>query len=345
MHYSGIKVVWRLLLIETVLLIASGIGSAFLTDIIGEYPAMAIGQLHMIIPILIGMIYIKRNHGYASVPVNLGIRGFEPGLVFIIIFLPAATTGYITLLLNPVLYGLTKIFGDASSVTAPETVSELMWMFLCLCIIAPVFEELLFRGVFMKILDPYGSGIAIFISALAFAIAHFSPVSLVVILIMGILMALLRIYSDSIVPCIIFHSLYNFQSVIMLILEKDLEQLVVPILIINIVLAILFPILMFILYKVFGKGKWYKGTAKNFKGGKISLGIIIAVFMIFSADAMLKTNPQIVGGLRMMFGQREMEEHENIDSYEDDFFDDRYYFPGEGEEYTPEEFFEYFFGS
>ena len=352
MHYSGMKVVWRLLLIETVLLIATGIGSALLIDTIGEYPAIAVGQLHMIIPILIGILYIKRTHVYASIPVNLGIRGFEPGLVFIIILLPAAATGYITLLLSPILYGLTNVFGEASAVTAPETVNELMWMFLSLCIIAPVFEELLFRGVFMKILDPYGSGIAIFISALAFAIAHFSPVSFLVVLIMGILMALLKIYSDSILPCIIFHSLYNFQSVITLVIEKDLEQHAFPILLINIGLAVLFPILLIILFKVFGKGKWYRGTAKNFKGGRISLVITLIIFALFSAEALLRTHPQIVDSLQTLFGQYETEEYEYIIPYEDDYGEDffgdgYYYYPEEDEqyEYIPDEFFEYFFGS
>jgi len=81
---------------------------------------------------------------------------------------------------------------------------------LALVVVAPMTEELLFRGLIMRgFLSRYAVGKAIFASAILFGIFHLNPWQFVHTTIIGILLAWWFVRTKSLVPCILGHALNN----------------------------------------------------------------------------------------------------------------------------------------
>lgn len=85
---------------------------------------------------------------------------------------------------------------------------------VCVGILGPVLEELLFRGAITKVLlEEYSPKKAILISGLVFGIFHINPVQVVGATLIGFLLAWIYYRTRSLVPCILIHILNNSLSV------------------------------------------------------------------------------------------------------------------------------------
>lgn len=81
---------------------------------------------------------------------------------------------------------------------------------VAVCLLAPVLEEMLFRGVILRsFLSQYTRGQAILGSALLFGLAHMNLYQFVVGLLAGALLGWLYERSRSLIPCIALHAAYN----------------------------------------------------------------------------------------------------------------------------------------
>lgn len=79
-----------------------------------------------------------------------------------------------------------------------------------MCILAPVLEEMLFRGIILRsFLLQYSRANAIFGSAVLFGLAHLNIYQFVVGLLVGIFLAWLYERARSLWPCILCHAAYN----------------------------------------------------------------------------------------------------------------------------------------
>src|SRR5690606_28853719 len=77
---------------------------------------------------------------------------------------------------------------------------------IALVVIAPVVEELLFRGVLLPgLARSYGERIGLVLSALFFGLLHGRPAEAVVAFAAGLVLGALRLRSRSILPCIALH--------------------------------------------------------------------------------------------------------------------------------------------
>ena len=77
-------------------------------------------------------------------------------------------------------------------------------------VLAPLFEETVFRGVLLPVLGrSFGRGWSVFASALVFAVAHLSIGELLPLLVLGLGLALLRLSSGRLLPCVVMHALWN----------------------------------------------------------------------------------------------------------------------------------------
>jgi membrane protease YdiL (CAAX protease family) len=76
-------------------------------------------------------------------------------------------------------------------------------------LVAPVIEELMFRGVGYGLLEPFGQAPAILISGIAFALVHGLVIGFAVIASFAIGLAYLRARTGSIYPCILLHAAFN----------------------------------------------------------------------------------------------------------------------------------------
>ena len=77
-------------------------------------------------------------------------------------------------------------------------------------VLAPLFEEVVFRGVLLPVLgNVLGRGWGVIISALVFAVAHLSIGELPPLLVLGLGLAMLRLSTGRLFPCVVMHSLWN----------------------------------------------------------------------------------------------------------------------------------------
>lgn len=81
------------------------------------------------------------------------------------------------------------------------------------CLIAPILEEIIFRGYILRLLRRFGNGFAILLSALLFGIYHFDLTQLLPAFAMGCLFGYLALSCNSIFPVIAIHTLNNVVAV------------------------------------------------------------------------------------------------------------------------------------
>jgi membrane protease YdiL (CAAX protease family) len=93
---------------------------------------------------------------------------------------------------------------------------------LAAVIVAPIFEEIFFRGfAFPGLCKAMPVGWAIVSSSLLFALAHADPGSFAVLFIIGLALAFLRWRTKSLWPCIFLHALNNGLGALLIILTMQ----------------------------------------------------------------------------------------------------------------------------
>jgi membrane protease YdiL (CAAX protease family) len=91
-----------------------------------------------------------------------------------------------------------------------------MGIVLAICVVAPVVEEMLFRGVVLRsFLAQYDRRQAIVGSALLFAVAHLNAYQFLAAGVLGLLLGLLYDRSRSLIPCVALHAVYNTGAVLL----------------------------------------------------------------------------------------------------------------------------------
>jgi len=86
--------------------------------------------------------------------------------------------------------------------------------FVAIAVVAPIVEELTYRGEGFGLLSAYGRWVAIVGTGLAFALGHGLLVGLPVLLVFGLGLAWLRERTDSVYPGIALHSIFNGAALI-----------------------------------------------------------------------------------------------------------------------------------
>lgn len=84
-------------------------------------------------------------------------------------------------------------------------------------------EEFTFRGVLLGTLRKYGDGFAILTTALLFGILHGNFVQIPFAFIVGMVLGFVVCYTNSMLPAIIIHFLNNFFSVVMTMVEGNMD--------------------------------------------------------------------------------------------------------------------------
>ncbi len=115
-----------------------------------------------------------------------------------------------------IIWGYGWLLGDAgfkaptNQFMSMDGWSDLLLIGIAIVILAPIVEELFFRGYLFKLLqEKLGDNPAMIITSLLFAAAHFNLFTFLPILIMGGLMGWARKRSGSILPSLILHMMNN----------------------------------------------------------------------------------------------------------------------------------------
>ncbi len=146
-----------------------------------------------------------------NVPFSSGVGRFRSSIVMALVSLPVVMgVSYfvLTAASEAGLPGSSELFSE------PKGPIDVSYLVLGIAIIAPLVEEVMFRGYLFSLLEKRaGTNPAIIVTAWLFAMFHFSFVTFIPIFFMGLWMGYLRKRSGSIVPSFIFHSANNLLAI------------------------------------------------------------------------------------------------------------------------------------
>lgn len=109
-----------------------------------------------------------------------------------------------------------KVFGIEPrpvDLSATESLPANLLMYFYACLLGPVLEELLYRGVLLQSMRKYNERFAIFLSAAIFGLMHQNYQQFILGFLIGIPLAVVTIKSGSIVPAIFTHIVVNTSGI------------------------------------------------------------------------------------------------------------------------------------
>lgn len=144
-----------------------------------------------------GLLYYRRVRGGRGRWARFSTRGLNPALLLWAFVMMCA----VGVVLEPLLALLPEL---------QINVGRGFWTILSLVLFAPVFEELICRGVVLGSLrSRYGVTIAWLVSSLFFGILHGQPVQVVNAFVVGLVLGYVYIATDSLWAAMILHALNN----------------------------------------------------------------------------------------------------------------------------------------
>lgn len=81
--------------------------------------------------------------------------------------------------------------------------------FLTVAVLAPIVEELIYRGLGYSLLAPYGPWLAIVVTGVLFGASHGLVVALPILAFFGLAVGWLRMKTESVYPSMILHAIFN----------------------------------------------------------------------------------------------------------------------------------------
>ena len=157
------------------------------------------------------IVYLRINS--LSVRRRLRIKRISKNTLFSIIII---SVGFIIIIdaLDRIVYALfgsPDFLGDLVEQLKIKSALNGILIILTTIIVAPLVEEMLFRGFLQKVLEESWEDItkAILVTSLFFALVHLNPYWIVQIYLLGMLLGYLSWRTNSIIPGIILHGLNN----------------------------------------------------------------------------------------------------------------------------------------
>jgi membrane protease YdiL (CAAX protease family) len=129
----------------------------------------------------------------------------------------------LSVLLEPVLHP-GREQGVTPDVWRPDHAAQYVANGLVICIVAPIVEELTFRGLGFSLLVRFGKWTAIILVGIAFGLAHGLVEAFPFLAALGAGLAYLRSRVDSVYPGMIIHGLFNATALIVAVSGKPQQE-------------------------------------------------------------------------------------------------------------------------
>lgn len=114
----------------------------------------------------------------------------------------------------------------AESMITPSAANPL-WLdiliYFYICLLGPILEELIFRGVLLEGLRKYGNWFGIIMSSVLFGLMHQNFMQCIPAICMGIVWGCMAVKTNSIIPSIIVHILNNSLASLLLIMMENVD--------------------------------------------------------------------------------------------------------------------------
>lgn len=98
--------------------------------------------------------------------------------------------------------------------------SQRAGLFVLMVAVAPVFEELLFRGLLFETVEPVGIPLALLVTAVVFALSHFDRRGFVGLFASGLIFATLRAMTGGLATPLVAHALANGFGFVMFLIQS-----------------------------------------------------------------------------------------------------------------------------
>lgn len=201
------KVVWYVLLFIVIQYVALALVYVGNILINGKDATLGTPQM-LLVQGIFAVICVALFLGFRWTPVSVHYWNTRPFSVIFWCIIAAVGTIAPSLWLQSVLDFLPDFAGE-------ELLDFIQhrWGYLVVCILAPLAEEVIFRGAVLRTMLEHWEGskrwTAIIISALLFGIAHMNPAQIPHAFLMGVLLGWLYERSRSLIPCVVLHCANN----------------------------------------------------------------------------------------------------------------------------------------
>jgi len=153
---------------------------------------------------LVGLLLYRKWRGGVRTVARFSKRGFNPLLLLYGLALMVTST----VVIEPVLNLLPAV---------PSVYGRGVWALVTLVVMAPLFEETIFRGVILESARArYGTVAAWFVSAFVFGLAHLHPALAVNAFVLGLVLGYIYIRTESLWSTVILHAVNNALAYLML---------------------------------------------------------------------------------------------------------------------------------
>ncbi len=282
---------WWLACITVCVMWASGLPAIFSEKLNEQLAYMIFGELVLIIPIIIGFFMMKSERADEQIGEAVGLRGFPVWVLPFIILLPPTAQSFAGFIAMPIQAILALLLGTPDY-TLLTSRNDFWQNFLLICVLAPVLEELLCRGVIMSLFKRYGTAKMLLWSSLLFAMLHLGGDGIISFFVLGLLLGVIRLTTGSVFASIIAHSASNLYSLLMLVMPEMNAAIGMLFVLVS---AILFPLLLWFYLTRCTIGDWrnniYDKSAKTgFSAGFI---VMLAIFAVYNLTLFIS---RLIGG-------------------------------------------------
>ena len=113
---------------------------------------------------------------------------------------------------------------DLGEIMRPDSTLGYVFLFLAVVIVAPIGEEIVFRGFLQKFLEKHWEDTtkAVLVTSLFFAMIHFNPFWAIQIYLLGVILGFLSWKTKSVVPSILLHIANNGSAFILTNIEEEI---------------------------------------------------------------------------------------------------------------------------
>lgn len=117
---------------------------------------------------------------------------------------------------------------DSVSAASIAPVGNPLWLdiiiYFYMCLLGPVLEELIFRGVLLEGLRKYGNLFGMIMSSVLFGLMHQNIIQCIPAFAIGLVWGYIAVKSDSLIPSIILHILNNTMSAVLMVLMESVDM-------------------------------------------------------------------------------------------------------------------------
>jgi len=184
---------------------------------------MFFGQAFLIVPVL---IYLNRKKLSAIESLRINSVSKEVIIATILLSIGAMILADEINILIDMIIPAPDSFLQLEALLTPDNPLSMLLLIITIVLLAPIGEELLFRGFLQKYLETAWGDItkAILLSSLFFAAIHFNPYWLIQIYLLGVLLGYIAWQTQSVISSIIFHVIINASSLIFTFLGESAES-------------------------------------------------------------------------------------------------------------------------